>query len=138
MRAFREAGMEYAGLDVDSANPTGAVALYTGLGLRGAPPDGAVPQTALTRRREARRSSSDRLKPPGGRADDPSMTRTHLRPTSSRPSLMRARTSLSRPFGAKGTIKGKIKEVPPSGHDDHGRRRRRGRDRRQSASPRSP
>jgi mycothiol synthase len=32
MRAFREAGMEYAGLDVDAANPTGAVALYTGLG----------------------------------------------------------------------------------------------------------
>ena len=32
MRAFRDAGMRYAGLDVDSANPTGAVALYTGLG----------------------------------------------------------------------------------------------------------
>jgi mycothiol synthase len=32
MRAFAEAGMQYAGLDVDSANPTGAVALYTGLG----------------------------------------------------------------------------------------------------------
>ena len=25
-------GIQYAGLDVDSANPTGAVALYTGLG----------------------------------------------------------------------------------------------------------
>jgi ribosomal protein S18 acetylase RimI-like enzyme len=32
MRAFADAGMEVAGLDVDSANPTGAVALYTGLG----------------------------------------------------------------------------------------------------------
>jgi mycothiol synthase len=32
MRAFRADGMEYAGLDVDSENPTGAVALYTGLG----------------------------------------------------------------------------------------------------------
>lgn len=32
MRAFRAGGIEYAGLDVDSANPTGAVALYTGLG----------------------------------------------------------------------------------------------------------
>jgi mycothiol synthase len=32
MRAFKDAGMEYAGLDVDSANATGAVALYTGLG----------------------------------------------------------------------------------------------------------
>jgi diguanylate cyclase (GGDEF)-like protein len=35
------------------------------------------------------------------------MNRTHLRPTSSRPSLMRARTSLSRPFGTKGKITGK-------------------------------
>jgi diguanylate cyclase (GGDEF)-like protein len=30
------------------------------------------------------------------------MNRTHIRPTSSRPSLMRARTSLSRPFAGKG------------------------------------
>jgi mycothiol synthase len=34
MHAFRDAGMQYAGLDVDSENPTGAVALYTGLGYR--------------------------------------------------------------------------------------------------------
>jgi mycothiol synthase len=32
MRAFKDADLQYAGLDVDSANPTGAVALYTGLG----------------------------------------------------------------------------------------------------------
>jgi len=32
MEAFREAGLQYAGLEVDSANPSGAVALYTGLG----------------------------------------------------------------------------------------------------------
>ena len=32
MAAFAASGMQYAGLDVDSANPTGAVALYTGLG----------------------------------------------------------------------------------------------------------
>jgi ribosomal protein S18 acetylase RimI-like enzyme len=32
MRAFKDGGMQYAGLDVDSENPTGAVALYTGLG----------------------------------------------------------------------------------------------------------
>lgn len=32
MQAFAASGMQYAGLDVDSANPTGAVALYTGLG----------------------------------------------------------------------------------------------------------
>ena len=32
MAAFRDAGLQYAGLDVDSANPNGAVALYTGLG----------------------------------------------------------------------------------------------------------
>jgi GNAT superfamily N-acetyltransferase len=32
MRAFAADGMEYAGLDVDSENPSGAVALYTGLG----------------------------------------------------------------------------------------------------------
>ena len=34
LRAFAEAGMRFAGLDVDSANPTGAVGLYTGLGYR--------------------------------------------------------------------------------------------------------
>lgn len=34
MQAFAEAGMESAGLDVDSENPTGAVALYEGLGYR--------------------------------------------------------------------------------------------------------
>jgi ribosomal protein S18 acetylase RimI-like enzyme len=32
MAAFAGSGMQFAGLDVDSANPTGAVALYTGLG----------------------------------------------------------------------------------------------------------
>lgn len=34
MRAFAASGMQYAGLDVDSDNPTGAVALYTGLGYQ--------------------------------------------------------------------------------------------------------
>ena len=34
MQAFSADGMQYAGLDVDAANPTGAVALYTGLGYR--------------------------------------------------------------------------------------------------------
>jgi ribosomal protein S18 acetylase RimI-like enzyme len=32
MRAFRDAGMEYAGLGVDTENPTGALALYERLG----------------------------------------------------------------------------------------------------------
>ena len=32
MQAFADAGMQYAGVDVDSANRTGAMALYTGLG----------------------------------------------------------------------------------------------------------
>ena len=32
MNAFGESGMQCAGLDVDAANPTGAVQLYTGLG----------------------------------------------------------------------------------------------------------
>ncbi len=32
MRAYSESGMAYAGLDVDADNPTGAVALYLGLG----------------------------------------------------------------------------------------------------------
>ena len=32
MRRFTGAGMDVASLDVDSANPTGALALYTGMG----------------------------------------------------------------------------------------------------------
>jgi ribosomal protein S18 acetylase RimI-like enzyme len=33
MRAFQSAGLDYAGLGVDAANPTGAVALYESLGF---------------------------------------------------------------------------------------------------------
>jgi mycothiol synthase len=33
MRAFQAAGLEYAGLGVDAANPTGALGLYEGLGF---------------------------------------------------------------------------------------------------------
>jgi ribosomal protein S18 acetylase RimI-like enzyme len=32
LQAFAADGMQYAGLDVDSENPSGAVALYTGVG----------------------------------------------------------------------------------------------------------
>ena len=34
MRAFRAAGLEYAGLGVDTQNPTGALGLYEGLGFK--------------------------------------------------------------------------------------------------------
>jgi ribosomal protein S18 acetylase RimI-like enzyme len=34
MRAFRAEGMDCATLDVDSENPTGALALYQGVGYR--------------------------------------------------------------------------------------------------------
>ena len=32
MESFRDAGLEYAGLDVDTENPTGALGTYTRLG----------------------------------------------------------------------------------------------------------
>ena len=33
MRAFKEAGLDYAMLGVDAQNPTGALGLYEGLGF---------------------------------------------------------------------------------------------------------